>query len=243
MFTSVTQKRLVSIAVALAACFVLLLAACTGQSQSSSSSAAASSTSSISASASGSSGTDESVDAPDPEPDDPESEDPEPDDPEPEDPEPNAPIVSPTATMTPQPKSTVGTLDYKKYPLIVKHDYKTPEGLTVAEDQQYTSMDEVALYLHTFGHLPSNYVLKKTAREAGWVASDGNLWDVLPGVSIGGSSWNPDEGQLPKIKGRAFYEADINYKGGYRNAERLIYTSDGLIFYTPDHYETYWHLY
>ena len=208
---------------------MVLVCGCTSSSGSSSQSAASGSTESASVSATSEpSGATEPIESPE--------------SPEPAS-EPAQPAVSPTPTVTPQRESTVGTLDYKKYPLIVKHDYVTPAGLEVYEDQQYTSMDEVALYLHKFGHLPSNYVLKKTARNAGWVAADGNLWDVMPGVSIGGSSWNPDDGQLPKIKKRAFYEADVNYNGGYRNSERLIFTSDGLIFYTPDHYQTYWHLY
>ena len=36
------------------------------------------------------------------------------------------------------------------------------------EDGSYTTKEDVALYLHQYGHLPSNFITKKEAREAGW---------------------------------------------------------------------------
>lgn len=120
-------------------------------------------------------------------------------------------------------------------------------GLAVAEDGRYTSKDEVALYLHLYGHLPSNFISKTKAREAGWVSSKGNLDEVCPGMSIGGSDyynegWDGEE-LLPEAKGRTWKECDINYHGGYRGAERLVFSNDGLIFYTADHYQTFERLY
>ncbi len=109
----------------------------------------------------------------------------------------------------------------------------------IDENGSYTSKDEVALYIHTYGHLPPNYVSKTKARKAGWVANEGNLWDVLPGMSIGGSEFYNDEGLLPDAPGRTWTECDINYQGGYRGAERIVFSDDGLIFYTDDHYETF----
>lgn len=117
------------------------------------------------------------------------------------------------------------------------------DTLTVTEDGQYTSRDEVALYLHTYRHLPSNYISKTKARNKGWVATEGNLWDVCPGMSIGGSEYYNDEGQLPDARRRRWTECDINYHGGYRGAERIVFSNDGLIFYTPDHYRTFTQLY
>lgn len=117
------------------------------------------------------------------------------------------------------------------------------QGFTVSEDGTYTSRDEVALYIHTYGKLPSNYVTKKDAQAAGWDNKKGNLQDVLPGASIGGDRFGNYEGLLPEKKGRKYFECDIDYEGGYRGAKRIIYSNDGLIFYTEDHYESFEALY
>lgn len=114
---------------------------------------------------------------------------------------------------------------------------------TVSESGEYTSKDDVALYIHLYGHLPSNFISKTKARNAGWDSEKGNLWDVLPGKSIGGSEFYNDEGQLPEAKGRRYTECDIDYNGGYRNAKRIVFSNDGLIFYTNDHYRTFEQLY
>ncbi|MDO5407942.1 MAG: ribonuclease domain-containing protein [Eubacteriales bacterium] len=111
------------------------------------------------------------------------------------------------------------------------------------EHGSYTSKDEVALYLHTYGHLPDNYMTKKDAQDLGWDSKKGNLWDVAPGMSIGGSHFGNYEEQLPVKKGRKYFECDLDYEGGYRGEKRLVYSSDGLIFYTEDHYETFEQLY
>ena len=116
-------------------------------------------------------------------------------------------------------------------------------GLSVVEDGSYTSKDEVALYIHEFGHLPDNFITKTAAKKAGWVSSKGNLDDVCPGKSIGGSEFYNDDGQLPDAKGRRWKECDIGYTGGYRGAERIVFSNDGLIFYTGDHYRTFEQLY
>ncbi len=73
---------------------------------------------------------------------------------------------------------------------------------TIDEDGSYTSKDEVALYIHTYRHLPGNFVSKTKARAAGWDSDAGNLAEVLPGKSIGGSRFYNDEGALPDAKGR-----------------------------------------
>ena len=113
----------------------------------------------------------------------------------------------------------------------------------IDEHGSYTSKDEVALYIHTYGHLPDNYITKKQAEKLGWDNRAGNLQDVAPGKSIGGSRFGNYEGLLPDAKGRNYYECDINYEGGYRGAERIIYSDDGLIFYTADHYKSFEQLY
>jgi guanyl-specific ribonuclease Sa len=113
----------------------------------------------------------------------------------------------------------------------------------ITEDGSYTSKKEVALYLHTYGHLPNNYITKSEAESLGWDSKKGNLWDVAPGKSIGGSHFGNYEKQLPDAKGRKYSECDIDYDGTYRNAKRIIYSNDGLIFYTEDHYKTFEQLY
>ncbi|MBO7674194.1 MAG: hypothetical protein J6S63_04220 [Atopobiaceae bacterium] len=127
-----------------------------------------------------------------------------------------------------------------------------PEGSAAAEDVApaldeagtYTSKDEVAWYLHTYGHLPSNYVTKSEAEDAGWKTQGLSLWEACPGKSIGGDRFGNREGKLPKAKGRTWYECDIDYDGARsRNAKRIVYSSDGLIYYTEDHYRTFEQLY
>ena len=118
--------------------------------------------------------------------------------------------------------------------------------VVIEEDGHYISKEEVALYLHTYGKLPSNFITKKEAEELGWKKKDGEagqLHVVAPGMSIGGSSFGNYEGLLPETKGRKYYECDINYVKGNRGAERLVYSNDGLIFYTGDHYESFEQLY
>ena len=114
---------------------------------------------------------------------------------------------------------------------------------SVTENGEYTDKDSVALYIHTYGHLPSNYISKTKARKAGWDNTKGNLWNVLPGKSIGGSEYYNEDGQLPDANGRRWTECDIDYQGGYRGAKRIVFSNDGLIFYTRDHYETFERLY
>lgn len=116
-------------------------------------------------------------------------------------------------------------------------------SINVEENGNYTSKDDVALYIHTYGKLPLNYITKAKAQEMGWDPEKGNLSDVLPGMSIGGSAFGNYEGNLPRATGRRYFECDIDYEGGYRGAKRLIYSNDGLVFYTEDHYNTFEQLY
>ena len=111
------------------------------------------------------------------------------------------------------------------------------------EDGTYTAPDEVAAYLHAYGKLPGNYITKRQAGELGWDASRGNLWEVTDRMSIGGDRFGNREGLLPDQEGRVWYECDVNYNGGYRGAERLVYSNDGLIYYTADHYQSFTRLY
>ena len=115
--------------------------------------------------------------------------------------------------------------------------------LTVEKDGEYNTKDEVALYIHTYGKLPKNYITKDEAQKLGWVNKQGNLWKVAPGKSIGGDRFGNYEGRLPEAKGRKYKECDIDFDGKYRNSKRIIFSNDGLIFYTEDHYNTFEQLY
>ncbi len=112
----------------------------------------------------------------------------------------------------------------------------------IDENGSYDSKDEVALYIHLYGRLPSNYITKKEAQALGW--SGGSLEKFAPGKCIGGSRFGNYEGRLPEKKGRQYYECDIDTLGaGQRGAKRLVYSTDGLIYYTGDHYKNFELLY
>lgn len=109
-----------------------------------------------------------------------------------------------------------------------------PAG-TVTED----GMEGVDYYLFTHGSLPSNYMTQSEAHLLGWSPREDNLWEISPGATIGGSRyWNLDY-SLPDKPGRVWYETDFDYDGGTRNAKRIIFSNDGLVFVTFDHYLTF----
>lgn len=109
----------------------------------------------------------------------------------------------------------------------------------IRRDGAYTSKDDVARYLFTYGELPPNFITKQAARDLGWVAQEGNLWEVSDQLSIGGDRFGNREKLLPDKPGRIYYECDIDYQGGRRGAKRIVYSNDGLVFYTDDHYESF----
>ena len=113
----------------------------------------------------------------------------------------------------------------------------------INEDGKYTTPEEVSLYIHTYNKLPSNFITKKKAMDLGWESNKGNLWNVTEQMSIGGDTFGNREGLLPKKDGRKWIECDVNYEGGFRGAERIVFSNDGLIYYTNDHYETFTQLY
>ncbi len=116
------------------------------------------------------------------------------------------------------------------------------EETTLDEDGVYTSKEDLALYIHLYGHLPSNFITKDEARKAGW--DGGSLERFCPGKCIGGDRFGNREGLLPKAKGRTWTECDVNTLGAKsRGAERIVFSNDGLIYYTGDHYESFTQLY
>ena len=117
------------------------------------------------------------------------------------------------------------------------------ETIEIEENEYYYNTEDVALYIHTYNKLPENFITKSEANEMGWDSQAGNLWEVANAYVIGGDDFGNREKLLPIKEGRKYYEADVNYEGGYRGAERLVYSNDGLIFYTEDHYESFEQLY
>lgn len=116
------------------------------------------------------------------------------------------------------------------------------EDSELPEDGSYTSKDEVALYISIYGHLPSNFITKKEAQALGW--EGGSLEPYAPGKCIGGSRFGNYEGVLPEKEGRVYTECDIDTLGAdRRGAKRIVFSNDGLIYYTEDHYESFELLY
>lgn len=112
----------------------------------------------------------------------------------------------------------------------------------IDENGSYDDRESVALYIHTYGKLPPNYITKAEAEDLGW--EGGSVEKYAPGKCIGGSRFGNYEGLLPKKSGRQYYECDIGTLGkNSRGAERIVYSNDGLVYYTGDHYESFELLY
>ena len=110
------------------------------------------------------------------------------------------------------------------------------------EEGSYTTAEDVCAYLIAYGHLPPNFITKSEARAAGW--EGGSLERFCPGKCIGGDRFGNREGLLPSAPGRIWTECDLNTLGARsRGAERLVFSNDGLIYYTGDHYESFTLLY
>ena len=112
----------------------------------------------------------------------------------------------------------------------------------LAPDGSFSTKDDVALYIHTYGCLPPNFITKEEARDLGW--EGGGLDDYAYGMCIGGDRFGNYEGLLPDASGRKWTECDIDtlHKNS-RGAKRIVFSNDGLIYYTDDHYESFELLY
>jgi hypothetical protein len=97
----------------------------------------------------------------------------------------------------------------------------------------------VVMYIKKHGRLPEKFITKQQAKQLGWKGKEGNLADVAPGKSIGGDIFNNKQGKLPEAAGRIWYEADLGYISGFRNKARIVYSNDGLIYATFDHYQSF----
>lgn len=119
---------------------------------------------------------------------------------------------------------------------------ETEEPELLDEYGTYTTKEDVALYIHTYGRLPDNFITKKEAEKLGWPG--GSLEPYAPGMCIGGNRFGNYEKLLPEAKGRTYTECDIDTLGASkRGAKRIVFSNDGLIYYTDDHYESFELLY
>ncbi|WDF46708.1 ribonuclease domain-containing protein [Chryseobacterium sp. KACC 21268] len=103
--------------------------------------------------------------------------------------------------------------------------------------EELTNDNKVISYVKANHELPDYYLTKSEAKSKGWSASKGNLCDVLPGKAIGGDKFSNREKQLPK--GEQYYEADVNYNCGNRGADRIVFTEDGDVWLTKNHYKSF----
>lgn len=148
--------------------------------------------------------------------------------------------------------STGISFEDSKPELSSKHEYKSESDndldnslvsdSNLYEEGVYTTKEEVALYIHQYGKLPSNFITKQQAQELGW--NGGSLEPYAPGKCIGGNNFGNYEGLLPSEKGRKYKECDIDtLEATSRGAKRIVYSNDGLIYYTDNHYESFTLLY
>lgn len=104
--------------------------------------------------------------------------------------------------------------------------------------EYYYDLENVVLYLELYDELPPNYITKNEARDLGW--EGGSVEKYQRGAAIGGDTFGNREGLLPEAGGRKYTECDIDTKGRKsRGSKRLVFSNDGLYFYTSDHYETF----
>ncbi len=139
--------------------------------------------------------------------------------------------VTPSSSTAPSPSPSPSPVD-------------EPKGNTESLDENgaYDSKEDVALYIHTYGELPDNYITKDEAEDLGW--NGGSVERYAPGMCIGGDTFGNREGLLPEENGRVWTECDIDTLGeNSRGAKRIVYSNDGLIYYTDDHYENFELLY
>ncbi|UFH33245.1 ribonuclease N [Chryseobacterium sp. C-71] len=102
---------------------------------------------------------------------------------------------------------------------------------------ELTKENTVINYVKQNHQLPDYYITKNEAKKSGWNPSQGNLCEILPGKAIGGDYFGNREGKLPK--GIKYFEADVNYSCGNRNGDRIVFTKNGEVYLTKNHYKSF----
>ena len=120
----------------------------------------------------------------------------------------------------------------------------TPTPTPSAKDAAaLAAAQELVNYLDENGCLPERFITKKEAQDLGWDSSYNYVSDVAPGKALGNNHYGNYQGLLPDAKGRKWQECDCAYVKGKRDAYRLIYSNDGLYYFTADHYNTFTQLF
>ena len=167
----------------------------------------------------------------------------------------SAQTIPAETTVSAVPEETAAPEQTESVPEQTKSEPETSYAVTLTQsettvtteavldkDGVYTTKEDVALYIYTYGELPSNFITKKQAQKLGW--SGGSLEPYAPGCCIGGTYFGNYEGILPEADGRTYTECDIDTLGKKsRGAKRIVFSNDGLIYYTEDHYKTFELLY
>ena len=130
----------------------------------------------------------------------------------------------------------VATFAGLRHPTHAPAQPQVSESASSTDIATLTQQQRVADYLHQHQRLPAYYLTKNEARKQGWEPSKGNLCQTLPGRAIGGDRFSNREKVLPVKAGRHWFEADVNYDCGRRGSDRMLYSSDGMIYVTRDHY-------
>jgi ribonuclease len=95
--------------------------------------------------------------------------------------------------------------------------------------------------LRATGRLPANYVTKSAAVAAGWTPGK-PVGSAIPGAQIGGDVFQNTSSILPSTPGRVWYETDVGLSSTVSRSKqpgtRLLYSNDGLLYVTSDHYNS-----
>jgi len=119
--------------------------------------------------------------------------------------------------------------------------YIEPVTVIVAGTATVNGQKGADYWMKHYGRLPEYYISKEDLIALGWKQGEAPA-NWAPGRMASGGIYYNDDGHLPSAKGRVWFEADINYTNGKRNSCRILYSNDGLIFITYDHYTTFYEI-
>lgn len=161
---------------------------------------------------------------------------------EPQETDPVDPRPHPTYPKETEPQETWPDDDRPRPTEPEETEPEETQGPWLDPNGTYTHKDDVALYIHLYGRLPNNFITKSQAKALGW--KSGSLERYAPGKCIGGDRFYNKEGLLPNASGRIYYECDIDTLGASsRGAKRIVFSNDGLVYYTSNHYGSFTLLY
>lgn len=113
-----------------------------------------------------------------------------------------------------------------------------PLAAVYAGNGTKNGQDGADWWLKQYGKLPAYYITEEEAKRLGWKWGKSPA-KFAPGKMITMGVYENEDQHLPQVPGRIWYEADINYYSGRRNRHRVLWSNDGLLFVTYDHYKTF----